>query len=202
MKRTLSAITLALAALALTAAGPGIGAAPGKTTICHFTGKKYIAITVSKKAVAQHQLHHTDIVDPLIVPQNNRGLARTFCSSLPVLTPTRGGKKVSTNLTAAGLTANLGLRLRVGQGQVCYSLTVTKTPPGALTITSAALTSTSAPTVTLDFSGLTTTGASPLTLTKCQPLARTTVKALMKNKSGYTATIQTSAGNLTGALGS
>ena len=202
MKRTLAAITLALAALALTVAGPGVGAAPGKTTICHFTGKKYVMLTVSKKAVVQHQQHHSDIVDPAVVPQNNRAAARAFCANLPVLTATRGGKGVSTSLTAAGLAANLSLRLRVGQGDLCYSLTVTKTPAGALTITSATLTSSSAPTVTLDFSGLTTTGPSPLTVSKCQPLARATVKALMKNTSAYMVNVQTSAGNLTGALAS
>lgn len=201
MKRTFGAMTLALATLALTI-GPGVGAAPGKTTICHKAGNKYIAITVSNKAAAQHQAHHGDMVNPLVVPQNNRALARSFCANLQVLTPTRGGKKVSTNLTTAGLAANLGLRLRVGQGELCYSLTLTQTPPAALTVTSATLTSASAPTVTLDLSGLTTTGASPLTVAKCQPLARATVKALVQKKSSYTATIQTSAGTLTGAVGS
>jgi hypothetical protein len=201
MKRTFAPIALALVALGLTV-GPAPGAAPGKTTICHLVGKKYIAVTVSNKALAQHQAHHGDIINPLAVPQNNRAAARTYCASLPVLTPTRGGKKVSTDLTTPVLAADLSVRLRVGQGTLCYALEVTTTPPAAVTVTSAILTSMSAPDVTLDLSGLTTSGASPLTLTKCQPLARATVKALLQKKSSYTVTILTSAGNLTGALGS
>jgi hypothetical protein len=201
MKRTLALITLALAALMVVASPVGAAPPAGKKQwICHFTGKKYVAIDVSKNALAKHLAEHQDVVDANVVPQN-RAAARTYCAGLTPLTLTRGGTTENTHLTSGSLAATLGLRLRLGQGQLCYTLAVTQTPAATLTVNSATLTPTSGSPVSLDLTGLTVTGTTPLTLSKCQNVSRSTVKSLLQNRSSYTASVVTTAGTLTATLG-
>jgi hypothetical protein len=203
MKRTIGMAALVVAALAATIAAPvGATPAPGKkTTICHFTGKKYVAITVStKKAMAQHVAHHSDITTG--VPTGNKA-ARTFCASQTALTPTRGGKKLAPSLTTStsGLSGTLNLRLRLGQGDVCLSGTITSNG-GSVTVSSLTLTPTSGAPVNVNLAGLTLSGASPLTLSGCSTLSRTVVKSLLQSGGTATLTTSTPAGTLTGTFGS
>ena len=100
-------------------------ASPSKTTICHKTHaakKPYVKITVSKSVLKGHIAHPGDIV-------------LRACGGLPtaVLTPSKGGKKLSTTLTGAAQvpgpgdpdgTGSAALRLRKGQGEICFMLTV------------------------------------------------------------------------------
>ncbi len=204
MKRMLAATTLALAALALTV-GPGVGAAPGKTTICHFTGKKYIAVTVSNKALAQHEAHHADLINPATVPQNNRAAARAFCANLPVLTPTRGGTLIQVKLTStvAGLSGDLSLRARFGQGDVCLTLHVKAQGAAALSLLSAALTQSTGLNVPLTVSNAKPNGKASLKVSACQSADRLTVKSILKSSAAsWKVSISTSQGELTGKLGS
>jgi len=203
MKRTLATITFALAALMVVVApvaakGPPAGK---KQWICHFTGKKYVAEYVSNSSLKNgHTVSRSDIIGTGVVPQS-RAAARTYCASQVALTPTRGGTPETTNLSAGSLAATLGLRLRLGQAQLCYRLKVTQTPAASVTVNSATLTPTSGSPLSLDLGGLTTTGTTPLTLSKCQTVSRDTVASLLQNRSSWSASVVTTAGTLNATLG-
>jgi hypothetical protein len=195
MRRTallvLAAATLtAGATTAATVANAGVSAT--KTTICHRAAKKYVAITVSNKALKTHLAHHQDVIGPP-VPQNNIKAARAYCAALPALTPKHGGRKLSATFgnTITGVTAMLDARLRVGQAQLCFDLDVT----GA-TVSSATI-----------MSGTTTVNLSPLPVAPatsssgCVNLTRAVVKAILQNPDAATVTVTTSAGTLNGTLG-
>ena len=193
-------ITTLLALMALVVAGGTTAAfahtqvTAKKTTICHRADShKYVAITVSNKALATHLKHHSDVIGPP-VPQNDMKAARTFCAALPVLTPKQGGRKLSATFTntLAGVTATLDVRLRQGQGQLCFNLNVTGTTVNTATITAAGSTI-----------NLTPLPVSPATSSSgCVNLARSVVKAILHNPSGATVTISTAAGTLNGSLSS
>src|SRR3954452_8009724 len=137
MKRSTLALTAALVALAAATAGTAVAkqqpANAKKTNICHFTGKKYVAVTVSTKAAMQaHVQHHQDMIGAP-VPQGTTNAkaaaARAFCAKLPVLTATRGGNPLSATLasTTAGISGSIGTAARLGQGQICLKLSITST---------------------------------------------------------------------------
>ena len=185
--------TAALVATAATTAAVAQGAATTKkTTICHRAdAHKYVALTVSNKALQTHLKHHSDLIGPP-VPQNDIKAARAYCAALPVLTPKQGGRKLSAGFTntLTGVTAKLDVRLRQGQGQLCFSLTVTGT-----TVNSASIAV-----------GSTTINLNPLPVSPatnasgCVSVARPVVKAILGNPSGATVTITTAAGTLNGSL--
>ena len=131
--------TAALVATAATTAAVAQGASSAKkTTICHRANShKYVALTVSNKALKTHLAHHQDMIGPP-VPQNNIKAARAFCAALPVLTPKQGGRKLTASFsnTLSGVTAHLDVRLRAGQGQLCFNLDVTGATVSAATTTS------------------------------------------------------------------
>ena len=96
-----------------------------KTTICHRTSSDknpYVRITVSERALKAHMRHDGDII-----PAPAGGCPKQ------ALTAKHGGHKLSTTLTGAAEAPGPGdpdgsgsatIRLNHGQGQVCYSLTV------------------------------------------------------------------------------
>ena len=186
--------TAALVATAATTAAVAQGASTAKkTTICHRANShKYVALTVSNKALKTHLAHHQDMIGPP-VPQNNIKAARAFCAALPVLTPKQGGRKLTASFsnTLSGVTAHLDVRLRAGQGQLCFNLDVTGATVSAATITS----------------GTTTVTLSPLpvapatTSSGCVNLTRAVAKAILQNPGAATVSITTSAGTLNGTLG-
>jgi hypothetical protein len=162
-----------------------------KTTICHRAAKKYVALTVSNKALKPHLTHHADVIGAP-VPQNNIKAARAYCAALPVLTPKQGGRKLSATFTntLSGVTANLDVRLRPGQGQLCFNLGVTGTTVNSVTITA----------------GGTTVNLSPLPVAPatsssgCVDLTRPVVASILQNPGGATVTVTTAAGTLNGTL--
>ena len=168
------------------------GTTTKKTTICHRAAKKYVAITVSNKALKTHLTHHADVIGPP-VPQNNIKAARAYCAALPVLTPKQGGQKLKATFTntLAGVTAKLDVRVRLGQGQLCFNLDVKGTTVSSATIAA----------------GGTTINLSPLPLAPattssgCVNLTRTVVKAIVQSPGGATVTVTTAAGTLNGKLG-
>jgi CHRD domain len=123
---------LLLAVLAL--AGAALATASASTqvtrTICHRTASKttpYVKLRVSGKTLAAHLKHPADII-----PAPRSGCPRTLLA-------TSGGRAFEIALTGeaespAGDPVGTGtatVRLRAGQGQLCYRLALTNVPPAA-----------------------------------------------------------------------
>jgi hypothetical protein len=185
---SIAGVLLAGGALATAATG---GTAAKKTTICHRAAKKYVAITVSDKALKPHLTHHADVIGAP-VPQNNIKAARAYCAALPVLTPKQGGRKLGATFTntLTGVTASLDVRLRLGQGQLCFILNVTGTNVQSATISAGGSSVALSPLPT-----------SPATSSSgCVNLTRALVKTILQNPAGATVTVTTDAGTLNGTL--
>jgi hypothetical protein len=189
-------LTFLIAGSVLVAGGAVATATAGgsahKTTICHRAAKKYVALTVSNKALKPHLTHHADLIGPP-VPQNNIKAARAYCAALPVLTPKQGGRKLQTTFTNTlpNVTANLDVRMRLGQGQLCFTLSVTGTNVQSATITVG--------TSTVNLTPLPTSPAT--TSSGCVNLSRALVKTILQNPAGAAVTVTTDAGTLNGSLG-
>ena len=214
MTRFSMSISVVLLAVAVAFAGTALAKQPPKTVsakktnICHFTGKKYVALTVSKSALATHTAHHQDLIGAS-VPQGTtrarQAAARAFCAKLPVLTPTRGGEARSASLTSTtvGLTGSTDVRARLGQGQLCLKLTVSSTTT-PITVSAVKLLQGTTTLATLDLSTLSslTSATSPLQLSGCVNVDRSLVKQLLSG-TGTTLQVETSSpagGLLTGTL--
>jgi hypothetical protein len=169
----------------------GAGTTAKKTTICHRAAKKYVALTVSNTALKPHLVHHADVIGPP-VPQNNIKAARAYCASLQVLTPNRGGRKLNTVFSTVpiGVTARLDVRLRMGQGQLCFNLSLTGANVQSATI--------SAGGSSINLSPL---PVNPATSSSgCVNTTRAVVKTILQNPAGATVTVVTDAGTLNGTL--
>jgi len=101
----------------------------GKVTICHRTTSKtnpYVKLLVSSKALRAHVKHPADII-----PAPKSGCPKT------VLTPSSGGLAFQIALTGEAespngdpvATGTSTVRLRAGQGQVCFQIAVDNLPP-------------------------------------------------------------------------
>jgi CHRD domain len=170
---------------------------PKKTTICHWTGKKYVKETVGARALKGHMHHGRDVMP-----------APAQCPA-QALSPTRpGGRPLSAALTGAAEIPGPGdsdgkgtatIRLNSGQGKVCFVLTATNiTLPATLAhIHIGAAGSAGDPVVTLlppDATGI--SGG-------CVSASSATIKAILKTPSGYYVNIHTSdfgAGAIRGQL--
>jgi hypothetical protein len=186
-----SACALVMAGAA-TATAAAQSSAAAKTTICHRAAKKYVAITVSNKALKYHLSHHADMIGAP-VPQNNIKAARAYCAALPVLTPRQGGRKLAATFTntLTGVTATLDVRLRVGQGQLCFNLDVAGSTVSSATIAAGGTTV-----------NLTPLPVAPATSSSgCVSLPRSVVKTILHIPAGATVTVTTAAGTLNGTLG-
>lgn len=121
-------LSLVLACLAATVLAVGAASATGappsskKMTICHWTGKKYVKISVATRAVQSHLNHGRDIAP-----------APATCPANPVSLAKGGGKILTTSLTGASEVPGPGdpdgrgtatIRLNHGQRTVCFYLTV------------------------------------------------------------------------------
>jgi hypothetical protein len=213
MKRSTLAFIAALLALAATASAAVAKQQPPnikKTNVCHFTGKKYVAVTVSTKTAMQaHIQHHQDLIGAP-VPQGTTkaktAAARAFCAKLPVLTATHGGSSLSATLTSttAGLSGSLATSARLGQGQICLKLSVTSTST-PITVSGITILQGATTLASLNLSTLSslTSATSPLQVSGCVNLDRSVVKQVLRT-SGLTIQIATSSpagGLLSGTLG-
>ena len=123
-------LTLMLGSLAaglLLVGSPTAAAAPPdpkKTTICHWTGKKYVKITVGSRALKGHMHHGRDLMP-----------APAQCPSQPLSPSRAGGRPLTATLTGAAEVPGPGdndgtgtatIRLNPGQGKVCFVLTAAK----------------------------------------------------------------------------
>jgi CHRD domain len=196
-------LTLALAALAtglLVVGGFTAAAAPPnpkKTTICHWTGKKYVKVSVGARALKGHMHHGQDVMP-----------APAQCPTQALSPKRAGGRPLSATLTGAAEipgpgdangTGTATIRLNPGQGKVCFVLTAANiTLPATLAhIHVGAAGSAGDPVVTLvppDVTGV--SGG-------CVSGSAATIKAILKTPSGYYVNIHTSdfgAGAIRGQL--
>jgi hypothetical protein len=130
MKRLAVLIIVGLATLAGYASSQAAPPAPKKHVVCHATGaakKPYRRIVVGTRAALKaHLAHPGDIVDPV----------GGVCPSQP-LSALHGGRPMSTTLApVAPNTVGGGTfvaRSNIGQGRICWSLTVTGLTPSDVT---------------------------------------------------------------------
>jgi CHRD domain len=175
-------------------------AKPTKTTICHRTlsaKKPYIKITVTRSVLKGHIAHPGDII-----PAPPGGCPTT------VLTPTKGGVKLSATLTGAAEVPGPGdpdgagtatIRLRVGQAQVCHSISASNiTLPAMAAHIHVAPAGVAGPVVvpliTPDSDG---------SVEGCVSAPRALIKQILKNHAGYYVNVHTSdypAGAIRGQL--
>lgn len=159
---------------------------PKRTTICHWTGKKYVKMTVGARALKGHMHHGRDVMP-----------APAQCPTT-ALSPTRpGGRPLTATLTGAaeapgpGDTDGMGtatLRLNPGQKKVCFVLTASKiTLPAAAAHIHVGATGVPGdvvvPLIAPDATGI--SGG-------CVSAPRATIKAILKGPSGYYVNIHTS----------
>jgi hypothetical protein len=202
MKRlVIGMLVAALAAAMVTAVATAKTSPMKKTWICHFTGKKYVAVFVGKASLKAHSLaHHADIVTG--VPQA-RSAAVRFCSAQVVLTPIKGGRRLQAALssTAPSLIGTLNLRLRPGQGDLCFQLTVNAAQGTIVTVNSVTLARGATTSISLDLAkAAKPSGTAPVAMSACMPLSRALVKQVLRNASDFMVTVNTSQGTLTGNL--
>jgi hypothetical protein len=107
----ISAVAFGALALAHAQAAP-----PQKVSLCHKTSSAktpYVLIKVRPAVAARHVMHHQDLMP---VPAAG-------CRSLQALAPTRGGSRLTANLTGTAGTGTATIRLRPAQGTVCFQFT-------------------------------------------------------------------------------
>jgi hypothetical protein len=123
--RKLTILAVAIVATAVAAAGPTTARnSPAKTWICHKVDtNKWLAIRVAKSTVKGHMRHGDQAVP---AGMQNRTEAKAFCASLPLITPTRGGRKLdATLMPTGGNTVGSGdviVRMKPFQQRVCWRL--------------------------------------------------------------------------------
>jgi hypothetical protein len=190
---SLAVVMLVVGGVAATAPPPN----PKKTTICHWTGKKYVKISVGARALKAHMNH------PDVMPAPTGACPLEF-----VPLAKSGGRPLKATLTGAAEVPGPGdpngtgtatLRLNQGRGKVCFVLTakdITLPATGAHIHVGAAGVAGNVvvPLTPPDASGI--SGG-------CVNASRATIKAIRKNPSNYYVNIHTSdfpAGAIRGQL--
>src|SRR5438094_7655631 len=177
---------LAFAGAALTTAS---ARTDGKTTICHrtkSTKNPYVKLQVSAKALKAHVKHAADII-----PAPKSGCPKT------VMTPSSGGTPFQVALTGEAespngdpvATGTATVRLRAGQGQVCYQLATNNLPTAAVAAhIHRAAAGTSGPVVV----PLRTPDAASGRASGCTTTPRTLVNAILGAPGSYYVNVHTS----------
>lgn len=189
----LAAGTLVVGGIAASGAPPN----PKKVTICHWTGKKYVKMTVGARALPGHMHHGSDIVPaPAQCPAQQLSPAKT------------GGRPLTATLTGAAEVPGPGdpdgrgqatIRLNQGQGRVCFVLTASNiTLPAAAAHIHVGGSTVAGPVVV----GLTPPDATGTSF-GCVSAQRDLIAAIRKNASNYYVNVHTSdypAGAIRGQL--
>ena len=158
---------------------------PKKTTICHWTGNKYVKVTVGARALKGHMQHGRDIMP-----------APATCPSQPLSPSRAGGRPLTAAMTGAAEAPSPGdsdgtgtatLRLNPGQQRVCFVLTATKiTLPAAAAHIHTGAAGTPGPVLVT----LTAPDASGIS-GGCVSAPRATIKAILKTPSAYYVNVHT-----------
>jgi CHRD domain len=118
-------LALAVVVTAVIVAAPSTARnSPTKTWICHkVDANKWIAVRVPEQKAKGHMRHGDQ---PVPAAMQNRAAAKSFCGSLPLVTPTRGGRKLDAELRpSGGNTVGSGdviVRAKPFQQRVCWLL--------------------------------------------------------------------------------
>jgi hypothetical protein len=184
MKRLAVLIIVGLATLVGYSSSQAAPPTPKKHVVCHATGaakKPYRKIVVGTRAALKaHLAHPGDIVDP----------AGGVCPTQS-LTALRGGRPISTTLAPVSPntigSGSFVARSNIGQGRICWSLTVT----GLSDVTLAHIHYLNGP--------LATSIAVPLTLptpftgsaTGCAPVLRALVKQILVHPENFYVNVHT-----------
>ena len=184
---------LGIALAFLTLAGVVLGTASARTdagrTICHRIASKtrpYVKLRVSAKQLRAHLAHPADIV-----PAPSGSCPRTL------LSPTSGGRAFDVALTGEAespngdpvATGTATVRLRAGQGQVCYQLAANNLPTAAVAAhIHRAAAGTSGPVVV----PLRTPDAASGRARGCTTTPRTLVNAILGSPGSYYVNVHTS----------
>jgi hypothetical protein len=177
-------LVMGLAGTALATATAGTSATP--RVICHRTSsaaKPYVKLAVSARQLRGHLTHAADIIT-----------TRLGTCPKSVMTPTAGGRAFTVALTGeaeapAGDPVGTGtstIRLRAGQGQVCYQLSVENLPAAAAAHIHRGASGVAGPVVV----PLTTPGANG-TSSGCAPASRTLVSAILGSPASYYVNVHT-----------
>lgn len=166
-------------------AATGAPPTPRQTTICHWTGKKYVKITVGARALRGHMHHGADVMP-----------APAQCPN-QALSPRRaGGRPLTANLTGAAErpgpgdpngTGTATLRLNPGQGKVCFVLTARNITLPAIGAHIHVGPATSFGDVVVPLTPPDATGVSA----GCVSAPRATIRAILRNPSGYYVNVHT-----------
>ena len=182
--------TVGLLLILAVAAGAGFTNASArsdvKRTICHrttSTTNPYVKLRVSAKQLAAYAKHPADII-----PAPRGACPRT------VLSPTSGGRAFAVALTGEAetpaadpvATGTATVRLRAGQGQVCYQLAARNLPAAVAAHIHRASAGSSGPVVV----PLNTPNAAG-TARGCATAARTVVKAILADPASFYVNVHT-----------
>lgn len=192
---TFAAFILVVGGVAATGAPP----TPKKTTICHWTGKKYVKISVGTRALKGHMKHGDDIIPapagacPTGGPQNAFKL-----NGRPLTTTLTGAAEVPGPGDSNG-TGTAIIRLNQGRGKVCFVLTASNiTLPASAAHIHVGGAAVAGPVVV----GLLQPDATGMS-GGCVDASKALIKAIRKNPSNYYVNVHTSdfpAGAIRGQL--